>query len=246
MLLPAAVARALRRCLAPACLACGLEAGDPVCPGCLADFFAPGPWRCRVCANRLPQPAGGATGARDPGLCGRCLAEPRRFDATLALAEYAAPIDGMIAALKFQGRLDVGHALGTLLARRHAAWRAGAGAAWPPAQAIVPLPLAPARLRERGYNQAAELARALAPHLGLPVMPSVLARLGDRPPQHGLPLARRRTNVRGAFRAAPLAVHHVLLVDDVLTSGATLDEAAASLKAAGALTVINLVAARTP
>jgi ComF family protein len=243
------LAPALRRLLAPACLACAVEAGDPVCAACLQDFFPSDVRRCRVCANRLPAPAvrGVPEPQPEPGLCGRCLAVPRRFDATLVLADYAAPVDGMIAALKFRARLDVGRALGCLLARRHAAWRAGAGAAWPPADAVVALPLAPRRLRERGYNQAAELARALAPALGLPVLAQALVRVGERPAQHGLALAQRRTNVRGVFRcSAALAARHVLLVDDVLTSGATLDEAAGCLKAAGAATVINLVVARTP
>jgi ComF family protein len=238
----------LRHRLAPACLACGVERGDPLCGGCLRDWFGAAP-RCRVCANRLPaRLVADGTPQGEAAPCGRCLARPPRFDATLVLGDYAAPLDGMVAALKFHARLDVGRALGLLLARRCAeeASRAGRGAA-PGPTAVVPLPLAPRRLRERGFNQAEELARAAARGLELPLLGAALARVHDRPPQHGLDLARRGTNVRGVFAArGPLGHEHVLLVDDVLTTGSTLDEAAAALKTAGARIVTNLVAARTP
>lgn len=223
---------ALRRVLAPACVVCGLSPGDPACPGCRGDFFPLDVVRCRVCANRLP--------AHDAGtdLCGRCLVQLPGFDRTVVLGDYAPPLDGMVAALKFHARLDLGCALGELLAERSQHLRA---------DAVVPLPLAPARLRERGYNQAEELARAVAAHLRLPLLCDGLARVRHCPAQHGLRLAQRRANVRGAFAAPrPLAAGHVLLVDDVITSGSTLDEAAACLKRAGARCVTNLVVARTP
>lgn len=231
----------VRRALAPACLLCGVEPGDPFCAGCLADYFPEGAPRCRACANRLPPPP------RPDALCGRCLSEPRRFDATLALADYAPPVDALIGALKFRTRLDVGRALGVMLARRYRSWASELpGNACAPS-AVVALPLAPRRLQERGYNQAEELARGVAGALGLPLLRGALERVHERPAQHGLPLAQRRTNVRGAFSApARLRLPHVLLVDDVLTSGSTMDEAAGCLKAAGVGRVSALIAARTP
>lgn len=246
-------AAALRRCLAPTCLVCALEPGDPVCPGCLRDFFPEDAVRCPVCANRLPQ--GLLAGPVSP--CGRCLARPPRFDATLTLADYAPPVDGLVAALKFRARLDIGRAFGRLLATRlFASLAAGpavldavlglaAGAGERPA--VVALPLGPGRLRERGFNPAEEIARGVAQALRLPLEAGALRRVRETPPQHRLPLAQRRVNVRGAFRAAAgLKCRGVLLVDDVLTSGSTLDEAAGALKSAGAARVVNLVVARTP
>jgi ComF family protein len=232
---------AARRALAPACLLCALEPGDPFCAGCLADYFPRALARCRGCASRLPPPAAADT------LCGRCLSAPRRFDAAFALADYGFPVDALVGALKFRARLDVGRALGAVLAQRYREWAALQPDRAPAATAVVPMPLAPRRWQERGYNQAEELARALAATLGLPLARDALRRTGERAPQQGLSLSRRRTNVRGVFRAAPgLREPHALLVDDVLTSGSTMEEAAACLKEAGVARVSALVAARTP
>jgi len=179
--------------------------------------------------------------------CGNCLLSQPAFDATIALADYAAPVDGLIAALKFHARLDVGWALGWLLAQRVAA--ACPGQARP--AAVLPLPLSALRLRERGYNQSEEIARTLARQLQLPLLRGALLRVRHCPTQQGLGLAERRTNVRAAFALAPGAVglvagRHLLLVDDVLTTGSTLGEAADCLRRAGAARVANAVVARTP
>ena len=267
---------AIRRAVAPWCTVCGVERGDPVCPGCLEDFFPDDVQRCRCCGNRIPEPSrpivdnpvdppGGncrfpvdspveklaTTGGKPVDfpveriveLCGGCLAGRHRFDATLALADYAAPISGMIAALKFQGRRDIGYAFGRLLARR------AARLSEPGFDALIPIPVAPQRLRGRGYNQAEEIARGIAAGLDSPVLARHLVRSRDGPAQHDLPLAQRRSGIRGAFALRmplPGATRCVALVDDVMTSGATLDEAAAVLKRAGVERVVNLVAARTP
>ena len=230
--LHAALGACLRRCMAPHCAVCGIEHGDPVCSGCLQDYFAEHGPRCRVCANALP--AGAAAG---PSLCGQCLARPRHFDRTIVLADYAPPVAGMIAALKFQARLDLGRAFGILLAQR---------AATLDADGLIALPLARERQRERGYNQAEEIARAVAASRAWPLLQGVLLRPHHRPSQQGLRRAQRRTNVRGVFQiAAAIDGRRLVLVDDVLTSGSTLDEAAACLKRAGAASVSNLVVART-
>jgi ComF family protein len=250
----ATVSANLRHLLAPDCVVCCIAAaeppGSPVCAACRADYFPTGTPRCRLCANRLPAnrlppgplpplharlPRAAATGT---DLCGRCLAQPPHFDATFTLADYAPPVDAMVAALKFHNRLDLGRAFGLLLGEQAQSWRG---------DAVVPLPLAAPRLRERGYNQAEEIARALVARLCRPLLRDALLRTRHCASQQSLRLAQRRTNVRGAFAAGPaVAGLRLLLVDDVLTSGSTLDAAAAALKRAGARSVANCVVARTP
>jgi ComF family protein len=118
---------------------------------------------------------------------------------------------------------------------------------------MVPVPLSEARLTERGFNQAAEIARSLARHTGIPLQLHLCARIRDTRPQAGLPVSERRVNMRGAFTTllnasalAELRGRHVLLVDDVMTTGHTLNELAACLKRQGAARVTNVVFARTP
>jgi ComF family protein len=226
----------LGRLLAPRCLLCASAAGDPLCAGCTADFLAGDEPRCRVCALRLGPAAG--------DLCGRCLRDPPAFDATLALADYAPPLDGLIIALKFGHRLEIARALGELLGRRIARQA--------PADALLAVvPLAFERQRERGFNQALEIARAAAAASGSALLPCALLRVRHRPAQEGLALDERRRNVRGAFAversAEPrIAGRALVVIDDVMTSGSTLDEAARTLRRAGAEHIVNAVAARTP
>jgi len=163
-----------------------------------------------------------------------------RFDATLALADYAPPVARMIAALKFGGRLPLAHAFGSLLAER-------AGHVLHQADAICPVPLAYERLAERGFDQAHEIARRCAAICGLKLRPELLLRTRRTAAQMDLSLSERRRNVRGAFVArGDLGHASIVVIDDVMTTGATLDEVAAALKGAGARTVTTLVMARTP
>ncbi len=224
---------AIRRLLARRCVVCDLDVGDPLCPGCARDYFSAGA-RCAVCALRLPP------SARAGDRCGHCLHEARHFDATVAVADYAPPVDRMIAALKFGGRLPLAAAFGALLGRAAQPLLRGA-------DAICPVPLAFERLAERGFNQAHEIARRVAAACAVPLRPGLLRRTRHTAAQMDLALADRRRNVRGAFVArGDLASRHVVVVDDVMTTGATLDEVAAALKRAGAARVTNLVVARTP
>ena len=206
-----------------------------LCRDCVARFAAPRP-RCTRCAIELP---GGAA------LCGACLREPPPFERAVAAVPYEHPWDGLVSALKFHAALE----LAPLLAERLAAAVEAAGAAHP--DLLLPVPLGPARLRERGYNQAWEIARRVARRLKLGASARLLLRVRDTPQQLALPRARRAGNVRGAFmleprRAAELRGREVALVDDVLTTGATAAEAAAVLLRAGAARVQVWVVARTP
>lgn len=199
---------------------------------------------CAACERDLPRldrgglcprcalPCAGGT------LCGACLTSPPRFDATIAALAYRFPADVLIQALKFHGTL----AIATLLGRALAQCIAGTA----PVDVVMPVPLSAARLRGRGYNQSMEIARGLARAAGLKPEPWLCERVRDTPAQVELPHAERARNVRGAFRCPrPLDAVTVAVVDDVMTTGATLDEIAGALKRSGARRVVNWVAART-
>lgn len=217
------------------CVFCEQRLGrhEPHCCGlCAGRIAGAGAPRCPVCAARTP---GGVT-------CAGCRADPPAFDATVVLGDYAPPLDRLIGALKFQGRIHLATALAGLLLERH-------GAGLRPAGLVVPVPLASARLAERGYNQALEIARGVGRGLEAPVAVHALRRARATRPQPGLARPERRRNLAGAldWHGPRLATAgRVLLVDDVMTTGATLDEAAAVLRAAGAMQVVAVVAARTP
>ncbi|UVW30346.1 ComF family protein [Massilia sp. H6] len=231
-------ARLLRTLLPSSCVLCGMAGDDAVCPPCALAHVSGGPARCPCCANPV--------GTRDTGrYCGACLAAPPAFDATLAVCDYTAPADRLVLQLKFGARL----ALAPWMARRlHDAALACDGLVLP--EVLCPVPLGPRRLAERGYNQALEVARPLARTLGIALAPQLLQRQVETAAQSGLAPGQRRSNVRGAFALAEgeasLRGRHVGVVDDVMSSGHTLDELARVLKAAGAARVTNLVFARTP
>jgi ComF family protein len=173
------------------------------------------------------------------------MTSPPAFDAALAGVDYAHPWDHLVARFKFHAALDLA---APLAARLVCAWEA---AGLPVPEVLVPVPLAGARLRERGYNQAWEIARRLARTLGCPADAHLLLRLRDTPHQLAFPPERRATNVRAAFaveptRLAELRGRRITLVDDVMTTGATAAEIARELKQAGATAVDVWVAARTP
>lgn len=172
-------------------------------------------------------------------MCGRCIAGPPAFDATQALADYVAPVSGMVGALKFAARLDLADVFARLLAAREPLPRE--------ADVIIAVPLSHERETERGFNQSREIARRLARLVGLPLRDGILLRTVHAAPQQSLARDARERNVRGAFAlAGEVRGQRVAVVDDVMTTGSTLDEVAAVLKRGGAVRVVNRVVARTP
>jgi ComF family protein len=163
---------------------------------------------------------------------------PPAFDRTRAALTYAFPIDQMIPRLKYHGQLAIAPVLGACLAEalEHA----------PRPDRLIAMPLHAKRIRERGFNHATEIARTVARQLGLPLDLDSCRRTRDTPPQMGLKLDARRRNVRGAFTCPDnVQGQRIALIDDVMTTGTSLDELAATLKQAGAREVSCWVVART-
>jgi ComF family protein len=219
------------------CVVCRSVLGElsrgPLCPGCFATLPR---HRDALCACGVPLTAG------VPAPCGRCRRHLTNFDGGASLGPYEGTLRTVLHALKYARR------------RRLAARLADALLASTAIRALleadvrlVAVPLHPRRLRERGFNQSELIARALGRRTGLPVLARALARRRDTPSQAGLSAAERRRNVAGAFEARrPACVEGqtVVLVDDVLTTGATVRACAAALRRAGAARVRVLTVAR--
>jgi ComF family protein len=174
-------------------------------------------------------------------MCGACLASPPPFAAAYAAFEYAFPFDRLLQAFKYGGRL----ALADFLADALSAAVAQRPPNHPMPDAVLALPLAPSRQRARGFDQATEIARRVARQTAVP-MATGLRRVRDTPAQAALPWKARASNVRGAFAADPsLAGMRIAIVDDVMTTGATLASAASAVLRAGAQSVEAWAVART-
>ena len=211
------------------CFLCRGKAADMLCAECDADLpRLTGPL-CPRCALASPRGA----------VCGRCLTQAPQYDATVAALAYGFPADVLVQALKFGGELALAPFLGDLLSKCIADNK--------DVGLVIPVPLSPERMRVRGFNQAQEIARDLARAARARLAPELCERRRDTPSQMDLPPAERAKNVRGAFHCPRLiAGASIAVVDDVMTTGATLDEIAATLKRAGAARVVNWVVARTP
>jgi len=211
------------------CVLCGTH--DPrlaVCGECIGSLPGRNAQRCPVCADL-------ASGAQ---ICGQCLSHPPRFSHVAAALSYRFPTDALVQRLKYGSDLTLIDALAGLLAQRVESE--------PRPDIVVPMPLAPLRLRERGFNQALEIARVLCRQLQLRLALDYLRRARDTAPQAMLPRKERRRNIRGAFVCeANLEGAHVAVVDDVVTTGETLNEVARTLLRAGASKVVGWVVART-
>lgn len=206
------------------CFLCRGSSRALLCEACAAELPRLAGELCPRCA--LPTPRG--------ALCGRCLAEPPDYDATVAALAYDFPADALVHALKFRGELALAPFLAKMLRN---------GLSSEAVDCVIPVPLSAKRLRERGYNQAVEIARHLRPEK---LEVALCVRERDARPQMELPWAERQRNVRGGFSCRRALVGAtVAVVDDVMTTGATLDEMARTLKRAGAARVVNWVVART-
>lgn len=214
-----------RLCRAP------VSDGPDLCPGCLHDL----PWLETACAHcALP-----LAGAGEPLMCGACQRRAPAFDDATALLHYRPPADYLIQRFKFAGELALAPLLGGLLATKIAACRSGLPGL------LIPVPLHPSRLRERGFNQATELARVIGRRLGIGVDYRLCQRSRKTEPQSTLPVTQRRANLRNAFSiSGRLTTAHIAVVDDVMTSGHTAGELARVLKRAGARRVEVWVIAR--
>lgn len=215
-----------------ACAICHTWPSRRVCDACAARFAQPAT-RCARCALRVP------AGVE---VCGACLRTPPLYEAALAALDYAYPWNDALAQFKFHGDPGWARALATLM--RSAPWVEPAIEA---ADRVIPVPLSADRLRGRGFNQSALLARELAPHK---LDTASLLRLQSTDAQSGLARRERMRNLLGAFvvepaRAARLGGLRVVLVDDVMTTGATLHAATQALREAGVGHITALVLMRT-
>ena len=218
-----------QRLLPSRCTLC--LAADPtglsLCRDCRADL----PWLALSCPRcALPLVAPGQA-------CGACQTRPPGFDRSVALFQYAPPIDHLIQQFKFGQGLYLARLFAALLAERlHDSARP---------DCVIPVPLHPSRQRARGFNQALEIARPLARHLDCRLDHCSCRRTRATPAQSLLQAAQRRRNLRGAFALArPLTARHVALVDDVMTTGSTLEALAKTLRTAGVETIEVWVCAR--
>ena len=243
----------------------------PLCAGCEADLPHYSAAACPICALPVPDnkislsalccPTRGLRPAYDLSrasarrksesfraashetgsggiVCGACLKRPPAFNRTLAAFSYGFPVDRLLHAFKYGANLALVDMLAQPLARL--------AAAQPRPDLLLPMPLHPARLKERGFNQSLEIAKPISSWLGIPLAADACRRTRDTPTQAGLKLRERRRNVRGAFACdLDLSGKSVAVLDDVMTTGATLDEISRALRRSGATTISAWVVART-
>jgi ComF family protein len=220
----------VQRILPHRCLLCGAPGGDQtLCPACYASL----PWHhiphCPRCA--LPTMEG--------MICGHCLKTPPAFDRTIAALRYEFPLDVLIQELKYRHQFALASLLGAALADR-------ALQSAPRPDVLIAMPLHPSRLRERGFNQALELAKVVASRLDLPLLGQGAERIRATPPQVGLPWKERAKSVRGAFACSlDLSGKHVGILDDVMTTGTSLHELSLALRTQGVAEISAWVVART-
>lgn len=222
--------------LPSSCALCGAEHRTALCDGCRSQFFSTRKSRCACCGIPLPNATGDAR-------CGDCLKQPPAFDATIVATDYLPPVDRLVLALKFGNRLEVAPMFAQML---HPATK---GMLLP--HLLTAVPLGPQRLVQRGFNQALEIAKPLSRHMRVKLEPHLVVRLKETHAQAKLHPDERQKNIRNAFVVPATAmqrVHgrHIGVVDDVMTTGETLNELAATLKRFGAVRVTNIVFARTP
>ena len=226
----------LPRALPSSCALCGKEHDAALCDGCRKQFFSQEKQRCPCCGIPLP-------GAALDSLCGNCLKQQPAFDATIVATDYPPPVDRLVLALKFGKRLEMAPLFAQIL------YPATKGMLLP--HLLTAVPLGPQRLVERGFNQALEIAKPLSRQMRVKLDTHLVARHKETRAQARLHPDERQKNIRNAFIVPAAAMNrvrgrHVGIVDDVMTTGDTLNELAATLKRFGATRVTNIVFARTP
>lgn len=217
----------------PHCLLCASHNGGELgfCEACLQDLpwnIAPQCPQCSLLSNGLT--------------CGSCLNAPPHFDATQALFTYDFPVDSLLQHYKYRDMLHLANTFASLLIAKKLASHEQVKKI----DLIIPMPMHPSRLQARGFNQALELARIIAKNMQLQLDYSSCQRTKLTPPQASLPLKERIKNIQGVFNCSQdLKGLSIALVDDVMTTGASLNELAKTLKKAGAAHVECWVIART-
>ncbi|MDH5479697.1 MAG: ComF family protein [Nitrosomonas sp.] len=209
------------------CLLCGVSTHQDFCNACYHKLPLLPDHHCSICLRPVTT----------PHLCGACIANPPKFTRTIAALRYTFPVDALIHALKYQANLAIAPILANLLCQHIN-----------PSQLpdlIIPMPLHPKRLKERGFNQALELSRYIADQYNIPLLFDDCRRIKHTAPQTGLPWKSRQKNIRNAFACnIELSGRHIAVVDDVMTTGATLNELAKVLHKKGATEISNWVVSR--
>jgi ComF family protein len=219
----------LNSILKPYCLLCADYNANEI--GLCSPCFSSLPWhttaQCPQCAL-----------ITDGAICGNCLNAEPAFDATYALFTYTYPIDSILQQYKYNDMLHLANVFAKIFHQHHKTPHS--------IDLVIPMPMHPQRLQERGFNQALEIARYLAKQFKIEVNYQTCQRIKLTPPQAGLPLKERIKNVRGVFECKqPLQGLNIVIVDDVMTTGASMNELASTLKKAGAAHVECWVIART-
>ncbi|NEX18314.1 MAG: ComF family protein [Halochromatium sp.] len=247
------VQRSIALLYPPTCVLCGAPGEDDrdLCAGCRDDLPSLG-----ACCPRCAQPfapsrdtkmtltASSLVDAAPQPLCSNCQRQTPPFERCLAAYRYEDPLPGLVAGIKFKSKLNLIRLLGELLAdvvQTDAERRDK-----PLPQALVPVPLHLRRLRARGYNQALEIARILSRRTGVPLLPQCCRRTRATQAQSELDERHRHLNIRGAFEAIAPMPRHIALIDDVMTTGATVSELTRVMTAAGCQRVEIWALARTP
>jgi ComF family protein len=224
--------------LPTSCCVCGVSHTDLICTACRLDYFSRPCKRCHQCAISIPS-------SSNTPYCGQCLQNQPAFDASLTVCDYAAPTDQLVLALKFGHHLPLAKLLADAMVEQVLSQ---VNFDFP--DLFCPVPLSKQRLAERGFNQSLEIAKIMSSQLQIPLAMDLLIRTKNTPPQSSLAHEFRIKNVRNAFIIRPdmidsVAGKHIGIVDDVLTTGATVNELAKLLKRFGARKVSNLLFART-